>query len=51
MKRLFPFVLTTSAVLLSVGLLMAYRSGLFAKMAEVARQHREAVVDGAPEIE
>ena len=39
MKRLFPFVLTTFAVVLSLGLLTAYRAGLFAKVADIARQY------------
>ena len=51
MKRLLPFVLTTLGVLLSVGLLSAYRSGLFAKVVEFARQPSEEVIVDVPEIE
>lgn len=43
MKRLFPFVLATFGVVLSLGLLTAYRTGLFAKVAEIARQYGEEV--------
>jgi hypothetical protein len=50
MKRLLPFVLTTVCVLLSVGLVTAYRTGLLAKVASLARrQGEEADVDN-PEI-
>ena len=44
MKRLIPFVFTTLAVLLSIGLVTAYRTGLFAKVAELRREHAEIVV-------
>ncbi len=50
MKRLFPFVLTTFAVVLSLGLLTAYRTGVFAKVSEIVRQRREEVVVDVPEI-
>jgi hypothetical protein len=50
MKRLFPFVLTTFVVVLSLGLLTAYRTGLFAKVSEIARQRSEAVVVDIPTI-
>jgi hypothetical protein len=50
MKRLFPFVLVTFGVVLSVGLLTAYRTGLFAKVAEIARQRGEEVLVEVPEI-
>ncbi len=50
MKRLFPFVLTTFAVVLSLGLLTAYRTGVFAKVAEILRQHGDEIVLDVPEI-
>jgi hypothetical protein len=41
MKHFLPLFITTLGVLLSVGLLTAYRSGLLAKVAERARRHTE----------
>jgi hypothetical protein len=49
MKRLFPFVFVMFGTLLSIALLTAYRSGLLAKVAEVARERIETEVDGTPE--
>lgn len=51
MKRLFPFVLTTFVVVLSLGLLTAYRSGLLAKVADVARERIEAEIADTPEVD
>jgi hypothetical protein len=49
MKRLIPFVFTTLGVLLCVGLVTAYRSGLLAKAVERGREHAEAPLAAAPE--
>ena len=51
MKRLFPFVLTAFVVVLSLGLLTAYRSGLLAKFAEVTRERIETEFAEFPEVE
>ena len=50
MKRLLPFALTTIGVLLYVGLVTAYRSGYFAKVAEFRRQRSEEVVSDIPVV-
>ena len=49
MKRLIPFVFTTLAVLLSIGLVTAYRTGLLAKAVERGREHTEALIAAEPE--
>jgi hypothetical protein len=49
MKRLIPFVFTTLAVLLSIGLVTAYRSGLFAKVTEFRRERVEELAADIPE--
>lgn len=51
MKRLIPFVFTTLGVLLSIGLVTAYRAGLFAKVAELRREHVEVPVTDTPDVE
>ena len=42
MKRLIPFLFTTLAVVLSIGLVTAFRTGLFAKVAELRHEHAGA---------
>ena len=49
MRRLIPFVFTTLAVVISIALVTAYRSGLLAKVAEV--DWRERLARHAPELE
>lgn len=44
MKRLIPFVFTTLGVLLAIGLVTAYRTGLLAKVAELGQERLEEVV-------
>jgi hypothetical protein len=45
MKRLIPFVFTTLFMLLSIGLVTAYRNGLIAKVTEFRRERGRELAD------
>lgn len=50
MKRLIPFIVTTLGVLLFIGLVTAYRAGLFANVAGLRCEHAEVPATEAPDV-